>query len=1518
MRGYELDWVAKSLGGCSIWVVRHIPSHDPVNTIPSRFQIGDSTPEADAIDRVPSIDPVHPGSPSLGVGVEESLLIPVTGENSDATTPPLDPRTKSVPEIVMEIRTSLAGLSDDWVLSSRKTVEVLLQAIEGTIRSVFANMDIKQEYQDSMLFEWRVPVAVQQNQTVGTGELQEHEVSLRLTRERDETGSFGDWSITSSELEAIFCLWVSSLAEFDRMQAQRGIPRPKHIRLLRPAPFASEIDYELWIQRTMKPQRSTGDAANERYFGWCGDVSNCDVRVEIGRSLEYICVETDRELEPLCAQSLYTLFLGSLASWVADVGGTTTQRKSHSNTRSAERENAWEYSHLSNSNFTSIANIFVESNLGTIEEAYQCIIPTFCTVKKPRYPDDIYSVAMNTSKALSKHQSWKPAAEINSWLYQNSWRTNAPTSVIDQLFAQHLAGLCKTLLSGTEGANSDIWDLIDTECRMLTGGYSDEKPGGYSHSNKVFAMVTRAMTYLKSSNSASKEVFFHLLQAAICSMAMENIVTERSTMTAAWDKGVFNDPESFAEFLFVNNTGRLGGARGIGIRALMRFRGSSGTAFSGTKFEARLSDKAMLNKMATSTAEKHEQLDLTNSTIDILISCAHQSPVQYAASLGRRDVLEKLANAGADLNQGPEGPDGRSPLQAAAENGHKDLVVWLIKRGVALTGAPAASYGLTALQAAAANGNRELVELLLGGGVNSSPAKVGGRTALQAAAERGHGQVVRFLLHSGADINAAPAKHHGRTALQAAAGQGHIEMVTQLLDAGASPNEPAGQDRGRTALQAAAEGGHNQMVVFLLNRGVGVDGILGDSLETALQAAAGAGHSEVVRQLLRAGADVNAPAAFSTGHTALQAAVRGGHRNIIEILLLSNADIHAAPGYGFGVSVMEAILKNPNPQIRKMIVRAESFDIEAVLYSALIHGTDGLFQDILQMDDIDWNRRIGAHEETALHRAIRHGHTTILKELLNIPGVDRNCPDGHGCSPLIAAICAANRYATDFLVGDPGVLVNHPDSQQSTALSVAASSGDTYTAKRLLSRPDVDVNRVSTRGCTPLHLAAIGGHAPVIRELLQRVGVQLTLANHSGAQALHLASQSGLEQAVARLLSNYSMDINRRDGDGATPLLLAAAKGHGLVVRRLLVRSDIEVNTPDRNGQTPLVAAVRGGHRNAVEQLLANGADVNTKCLDDQTALHVAATCSCSAIVAMLLDIEGVDAEGKTNKGWTPLMITTHAGDHQSVELLIPKSADVNHQTDSGITSLTLAVESGKHQIVEALLKAPGIDVNLRGEGGLSPLHHAAQQGHLSIVELLLKEDVRTNAVSGTKSTALMYAAQFGNEMIVRKLLERPDIDVRPEAKHGRTAFSEAVRSGQPLLVMPFLNRSDIDVNCRSGHGCTALGDAASRGFLSIVNALLLLQGADVNQLSENDQSPITHAAYHGRDAVVERLLQVPTLDVNRGGEGRSTALYLAAQNGHLRVVQLLLSRYSADLAATKYAGCTPFTPTSLKYCRHT
>jgi hypothetical protein len=233
------------------------------------------------------------------------------------------------------------------------------------------------------------------------------------------------------------------------------------------------------------------------------------------------------------------------------------------------------------------------------------------------------------------------------------------------------------------------------------------------------------------------------------------------------------------------------------------------------------------------------------------------------------------------------------------------------------------------------------------------------------------------------------------------------------------------------------------------------------------------------------------------------------------------------------------------------------------------------------------------------------------------------------------------------------------------------------------------------------------------------------------------------------------------------------------------------------NAQTnDLIDAAGNGDLPQVKSLLDNGADVNAKLSDGQTALTNAAGKDHLDVVLVLLD-RGADVNAKTDKGETALILAEQLKDPELFQALLGKGADVNAKTNTGDTALILAERQKDPQLVRMLLDK-GADVNAKTNTGETALILAVNLGDFTLVQALLDKGADVNAKTNDGVIALDAARQGGNYQI-RRVLERvaclaaqaefrrtPQIGILQEGtpvklRVSRTISSQSARTGQEV-----------------------------------------------------------------------------------------------------------------------------------------
>jgi ankyrin repeat protein len=178
----------------------------------------------------------------------------------------------------------------------------------------------------------------------------------------------------------------------------------------------------------------------------------------------------------------------------------------------------------------------------------------------------------------------------------------------------------------------------------------------------------------------------------------------------------------------------------------------------------------------------------------------------------------------------------------------------------------------------------------------------------------------------------------------------------------------------------------------------------------------------------------------------------------------------------------------------------------------------------------------------------------------------------------------------------------------------------------------------------------------------------------------------------------------------------------------------------------PLVEAAKSGKLDMVKLLLANGADIEQKCNDGQTAMHWASMKGYHPIVKALIGAKGsVTAEDIAQ--YTPLH---YAKSRETAMTLINGGANVEALNDWKQTPLHTAASMGNHTVVRYLL-AKVKDINAADKDGMTALMIAAKNNKAECVRALLDDERINVAMKNTwEQTAIDVSATEEIKNLIR------------------------------------------------------------------------------------------------------------------------------------------------------------------------
>jgi ankyrin repeat protein len=291
--------------------------------------------------------------------------------------------------------------------------------------------------------------------------------------------------------------------------------------------------------------------------------------------------------------------------------------------------------------------------------------------------------------------------------------------------------------------------------------------------------------------------------------------------------------------------------------------------------------------------------------------------------------------------------------------------------------------------------------------------------------------------------------------------------------------------------------------------------------------------------------------------------------------------------------------------------------------------------------------------------------------------------------------------------------------------------------------------------------AARSGDIEGLQALIQE-GFDIDCELKYGATALMLAAARGQEESV-KILAATGAKVNRRNKFGATPLLEAAEKGHVGVVK-LLVELGAEINLPHNNGNTAIFAATVRRDRKMIKALLELGADPEIKNFDGWSARRWAEAESDLTIKALLgvkkgeretmqarTQVAEIEQSSRTRQStgaaqdafWTVLMRAASSGDVETVRRLALDGVEINGQSPNGTTPLMAAVKNGHTGTAFELIEL-GADLSLADDDGLTAIEWAKKKGQALLVQGLEEKLSSVPKQASSKQESLVASSRIG------------------------------------------------------------------------------------------------------------------------------------------------------------------------------
>lgn len=415
----------------------------------------------------------------------------------------------------------------------------------------------------------------------------------------------------------------------------------------------------------------------------------------------------------------------------------------------------------------------------------------------------------------------------------------------------------------------------------------------------------------------------------------------------------------------------------------------------------------------------------------------------------------------------------------------------------------------------------------------------------------------------------------------------------------------------------------------------------------------------------------------------------------------------------------------------------------------------------------------------------------------------------------------------------------------------AVARGELEVVTRHLEQDPALASSRDEQGRSALILAYLGGHQKVAETLLP----------HLGPLDLVEATFAGDTKRTAELLERHPRLINEIHPVGGSAVHVAVRCGRNDLVSSFL-RPGPDFNLPSAPPEalTPLRLAVDHPDGKIAEELVdtmagGSGANPNAPQGDGVTTLHAAAAAGRTGIVRLLL-FNGADLDARTPEGETALDLAVRNGKAEIAGILRdPRRIPRNHRT----SRFLYTADGGRFEkpeqppypwpvINEFVGSSHGNLVRMRELLDLYPrvLHANASWDELGVeagAHVGFKEGVRFLLDQGAPA-ALPTAAMMGMTGHVRKLLaDDPGRIWECGAHNMPPIWFPAIGGGEAehLEIARLLLDAGADPNAHR-RGQAALHWAARGGQMEMAE-LLLARGAEVDALARTPQGDFTPLA---------------------------------------------------------------------------
>lgn len=850
--------------------------------------------------------------------------------------------------ISLHFRRRLAYLTDapgdqGWHTEARTVAAQLKEAIQDSAYCVFQSESmLPEEWRDAKSLIWS---------TTCEGSDNAGGVPILFHMHRLESG----WEIDEHHLEGIISLWYWSLTS---PRSAPGWFSSKNIVASKGTSIsATRAAIRLWITST-QPLEERYLCRGNRYYSSKAlsalsssvDPNRLSQHSRFGAEALVFSIKTKGTPLQKIAQDIFTIFMSRIATIMMPLDGVDL-RLGQADDTSLRNAVDRPYMGLTNPHVQIIADKFVNSGLGSREEALMSIIPPLLRESKLPKLEEVIGDLIIRARSLRRSDEFQQAEGLLKTLFHLGPRHDEERILVELGEAYRAAIRSKSQNSrdfGQRGLARFERPLAGVESighlKVVLDNYAAvSRYFGHRNSQRFPSHGVNATIELKRQLETRPVRPQALLLVDEFDIEHASLQDAQSVLKWAIEKNcpeliedLWNIRKQLVEEVETEGLSPIFWALSSESETLQRLLEWPDISFDEHDY-AGFTPLFRAAALGKPTAAKL----LIDKGADIRKRSTDGQTVLSVAVLNRRPeiiglLLRTEPSLDIDLRHVRRSEHG-SVLEAAIEYGWNEVVGMILENSQlyagwsTMQGIESRLLGTEALVAASRAGNIEAVRALVldwGVDANTVAARMA-HNALEKAVIGDHIDIVEFLLkEGGADIDKPSptvAEHHGSILILAASGS-KTEIVRILLRHGAQANEifTVGP-RGCALIAALLSDSPDAKVDCLLEDGKALVDLKlngeGAPYASPLEAVARVGDCNMVDLLVKKGATVDLLLEHGPYGSALIAAVSEGHLKVVQTLVDKGAEIDLSVKHGDYGSALIAAAATGNREIIKFLLK---------------------------------------------------------------------------------------------------------------------------------------------------------------------------------------------------------------------------------------------------------------------------------------------------------------------------------------------------------------------------------------------------------------------------------------------------------------------------------------------------------------------------------------------------------------------------------------------------------------------